>query len=171
MTTIRIIKMIINKKVMKKKVFIYVGHSNWGKSMTLKILTDGSSRKKIAEISGHIIRVRKMSNDDYGIGLLEWVKDIPRINYQKFIIAFCPKLPSLDNPTEEQTIAQDILLELQMTNELYFFVQKEKYSSSEKISQEEINWMSRFGVVQIIDGQNSNLIRAEKFIAFIESHI
>jgi len=163
--------MIINNKIMKKKVFIYVGHSNWGKSMTLKILTGGSSRKKIAEISGHIIRVRKMSNDDYGIGLLEWVKDIPRIKYEKFIIAFCPKFPNIDNPTEEQNIAQEILIELQKTNELYFFVQKEKYGSNEQILQEEIKWISNFGVVKIINGQNSNLIRAEKFIDFIKANI
>ena len=158
---------------MKKKVFIYVGHSNWGKSMALKLLTGGSSRKKIASISNHKVRVRKMSNDDNGKGLLEWVKDIPRIQYDQFIIAFCPKCPPIDGkPTTEQNISLDILIELQKTNKLFFFVQKEKFNdSNQQISQDEINWMLNFGIVKILSGQNPNTIRAIEFENFIKAYI
>jgi hypothetical protein len=160
-------------KTMKKKVFIYVGHSNWGKSMALKVLTGGSSRKKIANISSHIVRVRKMSNDDNGQGLLDWVIDIPRINYQRFIIAFCPKSPPVSGEaTTEQDIGLDILIELQKTNELFFFIQKEKFNNpTQQISQDEINWISNYGIVQILSGQNSNQIRATEFESFIKVHI
>jgi hypothetical protein len=158
---------------MKKKVFIYVGHSNWGKSMALKLLTGGSSRKKIANISNHIVRVRKMSNDDDGQGLLDWVKGIPQSFYNRFIIAFCPKYPSFDQEsTAEQNVSLDILLELQMTNELYFFVQKEKFNdSTQQITQDEINWMSNFGIIKILSGQNPDTIRAIEFENFIKTHI
>lgn len=158
---------------MKKKVFIYVGHSNWGKSMALKELTGGSSRKKITNISGHIVRVRKMSNDDDGQGLLDWIRDIPRINYQSFIIAFCPKFPPvIGESTTEQNRGLDILLELQKTNELFFFIQKEKYNdSTNQISQDEINWMSNYGIVQILSGQNQNSVRATEFENFIKVNI
>lgn len=158
---------------MKKKVFIYVGHSNWGKSMALKVITGGSSRKKIANISGHIVRVRKMSNDDNGQGLLDWVIDIPRINYQRFIIAFCPNFPpATGEPTVEQNIGLDILIELQKTNELFFFIQKEEFNApTHQISQDEINWMSNYGIVQILFGQNPNTIRAAEFENFIKVHI
>lgn len=158
---------------MKKKVFIYVGHSNWGKSMALKMLTGGSSHKKIANISGHIVRVRKMSNDDYSQKLLDWVIDIPRINYQRFIIAFCPNFPpAMGKPTIEQNIGLDIILELQKTNELFFFIQKEEFNApTHQISQDEINWMSNYGIVQILSGQNPNTIRASEFEKFIKVHI
>ena len=158
---------------MKKKVFIYVGHSNWGKSMALKMLTGGSSSKKIANISGHIVRVRKMSNDDDGKGLLDWVVAIPRINYQRFIIAFCPQFPPVSGePTIEQNRGLDILLELQKTNELFFFIQKEKFNdTTQQISQNEINWMLNYGIVQILSGQNPNSTRATEFENFIKVHI
>jgi len=158
---------------MKKKVFIYVGHANWGKSMALKVITGGSSRKKIANISGEIVRVRKMSNDDDGLGLLNWVKDIHRINYRLFIIAFCPNFPPVtDEATTEQNRGLDILLELQKTNELFFFVQKEKFNdSTQQISQDEINWMSNYGIVHIQFGQNPNTIRASEFENFVKAHI
>ncbi len=156
-----------------KKVFIYVGHSNWGKSMALKMITGGSSRIKTATISGHNVRVRKMSNDDNGQGLLDWVKNIPLMHYDRFIVAFCPKYPPVnEESTAEQNISLDILLELQMTNELYFFVQKEKYNyPTQQIIQDEINWMSNFGIVKIISGQNPNTIRAIEFENFIKAHI
>lgn len=156
-----------------KKVFIYVGHSNWGKSMALKILTSGSSRKKISNISNQMVRVRKMSNDDDGQGLLEWVKDIPRMQYDRFIIAFCPKYPPIDGkPTTEQNISLDILIELQKTNKLFFFVQKEMYNdSTQQISQDEINWMLKFGIVKILSGQNPNTTRAIEFENFIKAYI
>jgi len=158
---------------MKKKVFIYVGHSNWGKSMALKLLTGDSSRKKIANISGHIVRVRKMSNDDDGKGLLGWVKDIPRIRYEKFIIAFCPNFPpTSEDSTIGQNITLDIILELKKTNELFFFVQKEKFNdSTQQISQDEINWISNYGTVKILFGQNQNQIRATEFEDFIKLYI
>src|SRR4051812_5071343 len=114
---------------MKKKVFIYVGHSNWGKSMTLKLLTEGNSKIKFASISGYTFKVRKMSNDDDGQGLLNWVKDIPNIPYDKIIIAFCPKLADIEHPTEEEETAMDIIFKLQETNELFFFIQMEKYNA------------------------------------------
>lgn len=156
-----------------KKVFIYVGHSNWGKSMALKVLTGGSSRQKIANISGHIVRVRKMSNDDDGQGLLDWVRDIPRINYQRFIIAFCPKFPPLTGEaTIEQNRGLDILIELQKTNELFFFIQEEKFNdSTNKVSQDEINWISNYGIVQVLSGQNPSSVRATEFERFINVNI
>ena len=158
---------------MRKKVFIYVGHSNWGKSMALKMITGGSSRIKTANISGHIVRVRKMSNDDDGKGLLDWVTDIPRINYQRFIIAFCPNFPPTSGEaTKEQNRGLDILLELQKTNDLFFFVQREQFNNpTNLISQDEINWMSNYGIVQILSGQNPNATRATEFENFIKLHI
>jgi len=156
-----------------KKVFIYVGYSNWGKSMALKVITGGSSHKKITTISGKTVRVRKMSNDDDGQGLLDWVTDMPRIRYDHFIIAFCPKFPPVDGEaTAEQNIGLDILIELQKTNELFFFVQEEKYNNSRiQISQDEINYLKIYGTVKVLSGQNESTIRASEFENYIKGNI
>jgi len=156
-----------------KKVFIYVGHSNWGKSMALKAITDGNSHKKITNISGKPIRVRKMSNDDDGQGLLDWVTDIPRKEYDYFIIAFCPNFPPVNRePTNNQNTGLKILTELKKTNELFFFIQEEKYNNSKiQISQYEINYLRNYGITKVLSGQNKCTTRAMEFKKFINNNI
>ena len=156
-----------------KKVFIYVGHSNWGKSMALKIITGNNSRQKTVQISGYNVRVRKMSNDDHGQKLLDWVKTFTRQVYDRHLIAFCPKVtPLTGNGTAAQLIAADILIELQKNNLLYFFVQEEKFNSpQDKITIAEIGWLNFFGTVHILRGQNQNTVRAQEFHQFITQNI
>lgn len=156
-----------------KKVFIYVGHSNWGKSMALKIITGNNSRQKTVEICGYNVRVRKMSNDDHGQKLLDWVKTFPRQVYDHHIIAFCPKVtPANGNATPAQLIAADILIELQKTSLLYFFVQEEKYNDSQsKITASEIAWLDFFGTIKVLQGQNHDNVRAQEFHRFISQNI
>jgi len=156
-----------------KKVFIYVGHSNWGKSMALKALTGGNSHQRTVSILGNNIRVRKMSNDDDGQGLFNWVKNFPILYYQRFIIAFCPKASPIDGEaTLAQNKALDILIELQKTNQLYFFIQKEKYKNPTlQISLNEINWLRNFGNIEILEGQFCANERANMFELFIQKFI
>lgn len=156
-----------------KKVFIYVGHSNWGKSMALKMLTGGNSRQKTVAISGIDVKVRKMSNDDDGTGLLKWVQRFPNLKFESFVIAFCPTIfPIAGEASFKEHMANDILIELQKTNQLYFFVQEQKYSNpSMLISPNEINWLANFGTIEIIKGQYEHNIRAEKFELFIKTYI
>lgn len=157
-----------------KKVFIYVGHSNWGKSMALKVLTGNNSHQQTVQIGKYNVRVRKMSNDDSGEGLFDWVKKISQLNYDRFVIAFCPKVPPANgNATLEQDTALKILNTLSPPNELYFFVQEEQYSScgTDRITQIEINWLQNFGTVFILKGQNTDVQRADEFQKFIIQHI
>jgi len=152
-----------------KKVFIYVGHSNWGKSRALKVLTNNDSYQRIGQIGQFNICVRKMSNSEYSQGLLEWVKDFPKMKHQRFVITFCPVFqPKNGNEMWEQMIAWNILYELQKTNQLYFFVQEEKYNfPEERITQEEINWLKNFGMVRILQGQKPDTARASEFLNFM----
>jgi hypothetical protein len=159
-----------------KKVFIYVGHSNWGKSMALKMLTGGSSHQKTVAISGINVRVRKMSNDDDENdkdGLLKWVQRFPNLNFERFVIALCPNIfPIQGKASFKENMATDILIELKKTNQLYFFVQEQKYSNpSMLISQNEINWLVNFGTVEILKGQHEHNVRAEKFELFVKTYI
>lgn len=156
-----------------KKVFIYVGHSNWGKSMALKIITGNSVHQGRVQIQQYNVRVRKMSNDDNGEGLLNWVRTFSNQNYERFIIAFCPNLPPITGePSIQQNIAVDILMELQQTNTLYFFIQEEKYNFPQnKITEQEVNWLRNFGATCILRGQNNDTVRANEFQNFIEQNI
>lgn len=156
-----------------KKVFIYVGHSNWGKSRTLKIITGNNVHQKIVKIGNYNVRVRKMSNDDDGQGLYNWVRTFPTSPYDRFIIAFCPKLPPItEEATDEQNTALDILIELQKTNILYFFIQEEMYNSPNNvITQAEINWLRTYGTVQVLPNQNIDTVRAHEFYNFISPNI
>lgn len=156
-----------------KKVFIYVGHSNWGKSRALKIITGNNSHRKTVQIAQHNVRVRKMSNDDDGKGLYDWVKTFPRQTYDRFIIAFCPNIsPISEDVTQQQNVALDILIELQKTNTLYFFVQEDKFNfPQDKITVEEITWLRTFGTVETVSGQNPDTTRAAEFNKFVKLHI
>jgi hypothetical protein len=148
-----------------KKAFIYVGHSNWGKSFALKQITNGSSHKKTVVIKNKIFFVRKMSNDDNSSGLLLFSENIPSTWYQNFILAYCPN-------HEKDQGAMNILNSLQKSCELYFFVQESKYSNpSLSIPETEITYLQKIGKVQILKGHNSDTVRASKFHSFIEQYI
>ncbi len=148
-----------------KKSFVYVGHSNWGKSFALKQLTQGSSRIKIATIKNQLVWVRKMSNDDQPEGLLEFVKSISKNWYTNFILAYCPN-------HESDELAMAILKVLQDSCELYFFIQESKYDNADaKIKQQEMNYLKKIGTVKIIKGKQEDKDRAKRFLSFIEQHI
>ncbi|NPD86431.1 hypothetical protein HNS38_16785 [Lentimicrobium sp. L6] len=148
-----------------KKAFIYVGHANWGKSFALKQITNGSSRKKTAQINDKWVWVRKMSNDDDPAGLLAFSKTIPSKWYENFILAYCPN-------HEHDQGAMDILNTLQESCELYFFIQEIKFSDpSQSIPETEISFLRQIGTVQILPGHNHDTVRAEQFLSFIKQHI
>lgn len=145
---------------MKKKVFLYVGHANWGKSEVLRNITDDNSRKKIINIKGELFRVRKMSNDDDEKKLLEFVKTVAHSYYEYYIIAYCPK-------QEISKRAKEILDILRLSSELFFFVQKKQFLSEEEITSIEIASMKKYGQVQVLEGKMEFNLRAKKFINFI----
>ncbi|MBL4559937.1 MAG: hypothetical protein JKX79_03020, partial [Labilibaculum sp.] len=144
---------------------IYVGHSNWGKSYALKQITNGSPYKKTVEINQQWVWVRKMSNDDTAEGLLNFVETIPKLKYQNFILAYCPN-------QNNDSMAMGILTELQKHCDLYFFVQEEKYSIPNiKITSLEITHLNNIGTVQILKGNNTDIVRAQEFYKFIQLYV
>jgi len=144
----------------RKKIFLYVGHSNWGKSFTLKHITNGNSKKKIIKLYDKTFRVRKMSNDDNEVKLLEFVNGIRFTNYQNYIIAFCPK-----QLTNQRSL--DILNILISFSDLYFFVQKKQYHRENMIDDTEIQSLKDYGTVFILEEDLEYNERAEKLLDFI----
>ena len=148
-----------------KKAFIYVGHSNWGKSFALKQVTGGNKDKKIVKINNLLVWVRKMSNDDTATGLLNFVRTISNNRYKNFILAYCPK-----HDTDQR--AMETLNILRQSCELYFFVQEEKYNNpATRITEQEILHLQEIGEVEILQGQLPDTVRASKFTDFIKQYI
>ena|GEM_PF-1124542 len=145
----------------RKKIFLYVGHSNWGKSFVLKQITDNNARKKIKILFDKIFRVRKMSNDDDEEKLLEFVKRIEKSSYRYYLIAFCPR-QNKSNRTKE------ILSILAKSCDLFFFIQKNQFGSTNIIKEEEIESLNEFGIVNVLDENMEYPQRAEKFLNFIK---
>ena len=147
-----------------KKIFLYVGHSNWGKSEVLKSITDGNHRKRKVDISGKKFWVRKMSNDDYEVGLLEFSKKISSLNYTHFLVAYCPR-------QAESKRAKEILDNLCSAGELFFFIQRKQYGKNKEISNNEIAYLKDIGSVRILEDEFEFSERAEKFLEFISDNI
>ena len=148
-----------------KKAFIYVGHANWGKSFAVKQLTSNNSRVKKIRIANKLVWVRKMSNDDDGLGLLRFVKNIPNEIYQNYILTYCPK-------HESDNIAKKILDELMKSCDLYFFIQENRYiNQRDSIPLFEINYLQQIGTVHILSGKYDDTVRASEFYKFINQYI
>lgn len=150
-----------------KKAFILVGHSNWGKSRTLKCLTQNNIYRRNIQIGGIEFFIRRMSNADNSESLLRFVKNTEEPN---IIMTLSPNF--LGN-----TKTIDILKELKDSKnyQLFFFVLKYKYDQSQKISQEEIEELKNYSdsnFIEIFNDKNSpDYLRAHEFRRFIEKHL
>src|SRR5687768_10529410 len=100
--------------------FLVVGHSNWGKSQTLRVLTDDDYKKRRMTIDGTQFFVRKMSNDDDRDGhppFLDFAHALRPASKPHVIAAFCPTFG-------ENESGHEILDTLRKRYELFFFVLK-----------------------------------------------
>lgn len=74
----------------KGKAFFVVGHKNWGKSETLKELTDGNWRFHWFEINEEWFFFQRMSNDDIPDEFHERLDKLDPEDKPLVIIALCP---------------------------------------------------------------------------------
>jgi hypothetical protein len=102
-----------------------------------------------------------MSNDDDEKKLLEFVKGIQKSIYTNYLIAFCPR----QNQSER---TQEILSILAESGDLYFFVQKNQYGSTNIIQEDEIEGLTELGIVNVLDENIEYTQRANRFLNFIK---
>ena len=146
------------------KAFIIVGHSNWGKSRTLRQLTDSPRRARI-EINGISIFVKRMSNDDIPQSLINFLKKVDPNAKGIIIIALCP---NFDDPSRK---TEQILKLLKNKYTPYFFVLKKRYLHDEEVTHAEIQALRSFGTVWVLEQRAEDSARANAFRTFIESHL
>jgi hypothetical protein len=155
---------------MKKKAFILVGHSHWGKSLTLKALTKGDVRTRhlrIPKINRSMFAyVRRISNDDNEQALLQFSRGLAsRIRQDYLILTFCPKI----NPSRNSTTILNALMD---TYDLYFYVLWEDYSRERKITNAERAFLQGFASrISILRGHYEAAKRAEGFAEFVRDNL
>ncbi|EOW9129308.1 hypothetical protein G6364_17445 [Vibrio cholerae] len=144
-----------------KKIVFVVGHENWGKSKTLKALTDNSRYIKNYEIGEHEWFIRRMSNDDQPDGYYDFMDNLTK---SYLIAAFCPNFDD-----ERYDITVDLLSKLKDKGyELYFWVLKTQFTSGNKMSSDYIAKLKDYGTVEVFSQICEADIRASELRKFIE---
>jgi len=150
----------------KGKAFIVVGHSNWGKSRTLKALTDGSTYTRSIKIKLKDFFIRRTSNCDKPNSFKEFINNIDQQDKPFLIITLCP---DFGDPAKKTEVS---IQELYKKYQLFFFILKHKYKSDEIITATEIARLKLFGEIKIFgDKDTESEERAAIFKDFILNHI
>jgi hypothetical protein len=150
---------------MSKIVFV-VGHENWGKSKTLKSLTNGSRYIKNYSINNINWFIRRMSNDDYPDKYYDFMDNLDIKTKSNVIAAFCP---NFDEKRNEKTV--EILNSLKNKGyDLYFWVIEHQFITKKKMDSSFINELKNFGEVKIYSKCEEANLRALALKDFIKKY-
>lgn len=148
------------------KIIFVVGHSNWGKSKTLKCLTNDSRYVKTYTINDINWFIRRMSNDDYSESYCNFMKNLNAEINLNVIAAFCPNFEEKRN---EETI--EILNSLKNKGyNLYFWVIEHQFVTKKKMDSSFINELKNFGEVEIYSKCEEADLRALALKDFIKKY-
>ena len=146
-----------------KTAFLLVGHRHWGKSMTLRAMTNGRRRVQYWRVLDKEYFVRRMSNDDYPEDYLDLIRRLPFPRAADCILAMCP---DFTNPITEECLN----LLKQKEYRLFFFVLKSSFAHAATINQFEIDRLKTFGEAEVFESRGvESDKRAIAFQQFIES--
>jgi hypothetical protein len=146
----------------KPKVIFIVGHSNWGKSQTLRKLTAGSHRVRRKKIAGIEYFIRRMSNDDQPEGFIKRMAAMDPVNWPYILAALCPDFTDASKATAK------VLQGLKDKGyRLFFWVQVQQYGTSETIQRIDISRLRSFGQVKVFSSAAEADIRAKELKAYI----
>lgn len=153
------------------KIIFVVGHSNWGKSKTLKCLTDDNRYIQNYTVNNIDWFVRRMSNDDLLPSYSDFMKNLDIETKPNVIAAFCPNFgekPNLKGKNrKEETI--EILNSLKNKGyNLYFWVIEHQFVTKKKMDSSFINELKNFGKVEIYSKCEEADLRALALKDFIK---
>jgi hypothetical protein len=147
-----------------KKVAFIVGHANWGKSSTLRALTNNDYRQRRITIGGFDFFIRRMSNDDRPEGYIEFMNSIDFTTKPYLIAALCPQFKNPEAGTEL------ILSALREKGyKLYFWVIEHQYGKNAIIDTEEIQTLRKFGKVEVYTETSEAAARSRSFKHFVSN--
>ena len=152
----------------KGKAFFVVGHKNWGKSMTLRALTNDNPHYRYWKIKGREFLVRRMSDDDVPKAYEQFANWLQPAETPLVLAALCPRL--IDE--KWRPLLRSILDTLERKYDLFFFVLKNKGNDpTSTISQNEIDPFGAYGTVKVhrIAGSTPE-VRAKALESFIKQY-
>ncbi len=148
----------------KGKIAFVVGHAHWGKSKTLRALTNDNFRLRKTTIGGVEFFIRRMSNDDQPRGYEEFMKSLDPELRQHLIAALCPQF---DDPA---AATNSILTTLRAKGyQLFFWVIEHQYGTSEVVAAKEIQRLRSFGKVEVFSAMAESTARSKSFKHFVSN--
>jgi hypothetical protein len=148
----------------KKKIAFVVGHANWGKSSTLRALTNEDFRQRRTTIGGFEFFIRRMSNDDQPAGYIEFMKSLDPALRPYLIAALCPQF---DNPAAATNL---ILTNLRAKGyQLFFWVIEHQYGTNAVVSAKEIQSLRKFGKVEVFSKSVEAAARSRSFKQYVSN--
>ncbi|MGE3642034.1 MAG: hypothetical protein AB7G28_26055 [Pirellulales bacterium] len=144
------------------QAFLVVGHKQWGKSRTLKSLTNESHQLRSISIADRHVFIRRMSNDDRPSDFRNFVQELRPATREHAIMAFCPVFDK---------DADEILRDLKNRYDIYAFVLRHSFDGERQISTVEIDALQEYATVEVFDRKADCRERAGALRKFIERHI
>ena len=149
----------------KGKIAFVVGHAHWGKSSTLRALTNGDFRVRRTTIAGDEYFIRRMSNDDQSEGYIKFMMSLDPALRPYLIAALCPQF-------DEPAAATDSILATLRTKgyQLFFWVIEHQYGTSKIVAAEEIKRLRGFGKVEVFSSPSAEAAaRSNYFKLFVKN--
>jgi hypothetical protein len=147
------------------KVFIVVGHRHWGKSTTLRTLSDG---KYSVLINDQRIPIKRMSNDDPPLeDLLEFIRKAKKTSKSLIIIALCPDFATDNTATK-------VLNELKGYEPQFWVIRHSQNPNDRlprRITEDELDALRGLGRVEIFSRKGSAAELAKSLRRFIENSL
>jgi hypothetical protein len=139
--------------VIRGKAFAIVGHKQWGKSKTLAALTDGNTHQRRCVIKSQEFFVRRMSNDDRPPSFYDRLDDLCPDRWPYVILALCPTFAD----KKRRSQLNRALHNFRKRYQLFFFVLRtDYYKQRRRISDEELDALSRFGKVKVFSDSKAD---------------
>lgn len=152
---------------MNKNIVIFVvGHENWGKSKTLRALTNDNYQVKKKTVGEIEFFIRRMSNDDDQDGYFKFMKLLDPKYKPNLVAALCP---NFERPGARTVDVLEILIKKGYT--LNFWVIENQYGTENSVTGAEIKSLNSYGTVEIFSKLAESNVRAKAFEAFIKSVI
>jgi len=147
------------------RVVFVVGHAKWGKSRTLRALTDRNVHQRRIQIGGAEFFIRRMSNDDRPSEFYDFIRDIRPSQRPDLIVAFCPEFQKAET--------RRCLEQLQQKRyRLFFWILRERYGNGSFVTPDEIASLGEYGPVAVFEsGHTEDHIRARALRSFIENTV
>ncbi len=143
---------------------VLVGHSNWGKSRSLKALTDDIVQFRYWQIADKTFFIRRMSNDDLSEELKAFIENLSPDEQENVLLTLCP---DFDEPLKH---TKTNLITLSKKYTVFFFVLQHGYGTNNSISPEEIEKLKIYGEVEVFSKKNAwASTRAKALRNYIES--